>query len=149
MYEYRLLDVIRVVDGDTIDARLALGFGLSAVFRFRLYGIDAPETYGRHATHAGAAATAFVTRWFADRDTNTITVRTHKGSATTVGIGDGHFGRWLADFTDFTGANLRDDLAGHLSSTATAERHAARWTTGARRSKRRTCSPCGPGTGPA
>jgi len=42
MYEYRA-KVVRVVDGDTVDFRVELGFHISLEDRFRLYGIDAPE----------------------------------------------------------------------------------------------------------
>lgn len=43
MYEYKL-KVERVVDGDTVDASVDLGFSVSVRERFRLAGIDAPET---------------------------------------------------------------------------------------------------------
>jgi micrococcal nuclease len=42
MYEYRA-KVVRVIDGDTIDLRVELGFHISVEDRFRLYGIDTPE----------------------------------------------------------------------------------------------------------
>jgi len=37
--------VIRVVDADTVDAELDLGFGIIMKQRFRIDGYDAPETY--------------------------------------------------------------------------------------------------------
>ena len=37
--------VIRVVDGDTIDAELDLGFGITMKQRFRMNDYDAPETW--------------------------------------------------------------------------------------------------------
>ena len=43
MYEYKFT-VIRVIDGDTVDGRIDLGFGVSLKERIRLIGIDAPET---------------------------------------------------------------------------------------------------------
>ena len=46
MYHYKCtLD--RVVDGDTIDAIIDLGFNITIKKRIRLYGIDAPETRTR------------------------------------------------------------------------------------------------------
>ena len=39
---YRLTD-IRVIDGDTVEGTVALGFDVSLRVRFRLLGIDAPE----------------------------------------------------------------------------------------------------------
>ena len=38
--------VVRVVDGDTVDLDVDLGFHMTAHLRFRLYGIDAWETRG-------------------------------------------------------------------------------------------------------
>jgi micrococcal nuclease len=43
LYVYQL-DNIRVIDGDTIDADIDLGFRITVRKRIRLYGIDAPET---------------------------------------------------------------------------------------------------------
>jgi len=45
MYEYLAL-CERVVDGDTIDVRIDLGFDVSVKKRVRLLGINTPETYG-------------------------------------------------------------------------------------------------------
>ena len=43
MYEYSAI-CERVVDGDTIDARVDLGFSVHVFIRIRLHEIDAPET---------------------------------------------------------------------------------------------------------
>ena len=100
MYEYRVIQVLRVVDGDTIDAQISLGFGLSATFRFRLTGIDAKEIYGANSSEEGRQAAEFVKRWLDNHfaDGNKIIVQTQKTSDATVGIGDGAFGRWSASF---------------------------------------------------
>ena len=42
IYVYKA-SVIRVVDGDTVDLIIDLGFDTSRKERFRLYGVDAPE----------------------------------------------------------------------------------------------------------
>jgi micrococcal nuclease len=42
IYIYKA-DLIRVVDGDTVDLMIDLGFDTFRHERFRLYGIDAPE----------------------------------------------------------------------------------------------------------
>lgn len=108
MYEYRLVNVIRVVDGDTVDCRIDLGFGLQANFRFRLAFIDTPEVYGRQATARGQEATEFTKRWLVGHAV--ITVRTFKAATSTVGIGDGAFGRWLGAFVAANGDDLAADL---------------------------------------
>lgn len=44
MYEYRVKKVTNVVDGDTIDVDIDLGFSVSFSQRLRLAGIDTPES---------------------------------------------------------------------------------------------------------
>ena len=46
MYEYKCT-IDRVVDGDTIDATIDLGFSVLYKSRVRLYGIDTPESRTR------------------------------------------------------------------------------------------------------
>ena len=48
--------LIEVVDGDTVDLLIDLGFGVHVKERCRLYGIDAPEM----PTEAGKAAKAYL-----------------------------------------------------------------------------------------
>lgn len=48
-----MAEVLRVVDGDTLDLKVDVGFHASIVIRARLLGINAPERYaagGREAT---------------------------------------------------------------------------------------------------
>jgi micrococcal nuclease len=47
MYEYRVRKVAKVVDGDTIDVELDLGFNIFYAQRVRLAGIDTPESRTR------------------------------------------------------------------------------------------------------
>lgn len=44
-FEYKAT-VLRVVDGDTIDLDIDLGFSVHLKERVRLLGVDTPETYG-------------------------------------------------------------------------------------------------------
>ena len=48
--------LIEVIDGDTVDLLIDLGFGVHVKERCRLYGIDAPEM----PTEAGKAAKAYL-----------------------------------------------------------------------------------------
>lgn len=49
MYEYRVKQVTKVVDGDTIDVDIDLGFNISFSQRVRLAGIDTPESRTKDA----------------------------------------------------------------------------------------------------
>jgi len=43
-YIYRIKEIHKIVDGDTIDASIDLGFDISLEKRIRLAGIDSPES---------------------------------------------------------------------------------------------------------
>jgi micrococcal nuclease len=43
-YIYRIKQIIRVIDGDTIDADIDLGFDISLSKRIRLAAVDTPES---------------------------------------------------------------------------------------------------------
>jgi len=44
MYEYRIAKIEQIIDGDTFDAYIDLGFDISLKKRVRLNGIDTPES---------------------------------------------------------------------------------------------------------
>ena len=79
--------ITKVVDGDTVDAIVDLGFTVSVNIRFRLYGIDTMETTDKdEAKRAlGLKAKQFVTEKLLNQ---TVTLRSHKTDK---------YGRWLAE----------------------------------------------------
>ena len=91
MHEYRI-KVIRVVDGDTVDVDIDLGFG-TWLFkqRVRLYGIDTPESRTRDKVEKmyGMAAKAYVQDHL--KKAKSLRLRTHKDAK-------GKFGRILGEF---------------------------------------------------
>jgi micrococcal nuclease len=62
-----------VIDGDTIDFDVDLGFGIWTRQRIRLAGLNCPE----HGTPDGDSATAFTADWLAHH-TEGLTLRTIK-----------------------------------------------------------------------
>ncbi|MFT7538543.1 MAG: micrococcal nuclease [Lysobacterales bacterium] len=74
--------VIRVVDGDTIDVLIDVGFNIITHQRLRLKGINTPEI----TTATGRRAMIFLTEYLSKNPL--IIIRTHKS---------GMYGRWLAD----------------------------------------------------
>ena len=75
MYEYAC-EVIKVVDGDTSDLNISLGFNIYHKCRVRLYGIDTPEcrTRNKDEKARGKLAKVFVENAIANG--NEIIVRT-------------------------------------------------------------------------
>jgi len=44
MYQYKIKKINRIIDGDTVDLDIDLGFGITLSHRVRLKGINAAET---------------------------------------------------------------------------------------------------------
>ena len=89
MYEYRT-KVVRVVDGDTVDVDIDLGFGVwLRKSRIRLLGVDTPEsrTRDKEEKKYGLAAKAFLVEKLGDSPI----LKTTKD-------GKGKFGRILGVF---------------------------------------------------
>lgn len=74
--------VVRVVDADTIDFTIALGFHMTARVRARIRGINAPEMATPQGRAAAAAVAALLPAGTA------VTVQTYPQDK---------YGRWLAD----------------------------------------------------
>jgi micrococcal nuclease len=87
MYEYKA-KLIRVVDGDTYDLEIDLGFKVRRTDRFRLVGADTPEVFGKNASEEGRQASESVKRLLWAQPS--ITIRTLKDK-------QGKYGRYLAD----------------------------------------------------
>lgn len=64
MFQYPC-KVVRVIDGDTLDVDLDLGFDIHLKERVRLIGLDAPEIFGGNGGPAGQEAKKFVETWVA------------------------------------------------------------------------------------
>lgn len=65
MYTYEC-KVLNVVDGDTIDIEIDLGFTVRIKERVRLIGVDTPEVFGPNAVPEGSLASEFTKKWVAE-----------------------------------------------------------------------------------
>ena len=109
MYQYEA-EVLKVVDGDTVDLLVDLGFNLFIKERFRLYGVNTPEsrTKDKEEKKLGLAAKSYVESRI-------------KGKKVKVDItkGKGKYGRYLASifysnaFGDAINLNQALILDGH------------------------------------
>ena len=101
MFEYRCKR-IKVVDGDTIDVDIDLGFGVwLRNQRVRLYGIDTPESRTRDLEEKkyGLAAKDFLVKWTSGGE---LKIKTHKDER-------GKFGRILGEIWAFD-TNINDKM---------------------------------------
>jgi endonuclease YncB( thermonuclease family) len=102
--------ITRIIDADTYEATVDLGFHASMDIKIRLLDIDAPEIRGSERV-AGMEALRFANNLISEKafaiDTEWhVTIITHKLDS---------FGRWLANIVFHDGVDLADELikSGH------------------------------------
>lgn len=90
-FSYRVKRVTKVVDGDTIDVILDMGFNILFAQRVRLFGIDTPESRTRDLVEKkfGLKSKKFLQEQL--KKATKITIKTYRGDET------GKFGRILGD----------------------------------------------------
>lgn len=100
--------VERVVDGDTLDLDIDLGFRIHSRQRVRLHGVDTPEIHGVRRDSEeyalGMAAVSFVEEWLDARRVRAegptgaymeraVVIRSYDGGKPRAG----KYGRWLVE----------------------------------------------------
>lgn len=111
LYTYAI-EIVRVVDGDTLEADIDLGFNIVAREFIRLYDVDTPEVYGRYAEPAGALASQFTKDWLEGQTGLILDSRRYDAR--------GKYGRCLGEiFRPDDPVSLNDALihAGHVKGT--------------------------------
>lgn len=109
MYTYSVIAIPKVIDGDTFDFDLDLGFYARLRVRVRLAGIDTYEVYGKNAHPKGIDARDFAADWMRTRLTRGhLAVHTFKLSPDTP-TADGSFGRWMGEVFDLDDQSLLAD----------------------------------------
>ena len=96
MYEYRAT-VDRVVDGDTVDLIIDLGFNIKIKIRGRLEGVDTPERGHPDWNHATDVCKDLLQKAQANNDSEYLIITTTK---------TGKYGRWIVRIDGVT-----DELA--------------------------------------
>ena len=94
MYEYKA-ELIKVVDGDTVDLKVDLGHSTFTEQRYRLYRINAPESRGPERPQ-GLEATEHL-KFLIGKAENSgypLVIKTHQDKK-------GKFGRYLCDLYGF------------------------------------------------
>jgi len=110
MYTYRVVSVAKVVDGDTYDFDLDLGFYVTVRVRIRLEGVDTWEMWGKNAHELGVPARDFAKQWLEEgMKSGGLLVNTNKLNPTTP-LSDGGFGRWAGRIANTEGSDLGEAL---------------------------------------
>ena len=106
-FSYRVNKVTKVIDGDTIDVVIDLGFDIMYKSRVRLFGIDTPESRTRDMVEKkyGLLSKKFLQE---NLKKGKIVIKTHKNSET------GKFGRILGEiFVNGININMLMCSKGH------------------------------------
>jgi micrococcal nuclease len=113
MFEYKVVKVTKVVDGDTLDVILDLGFSTYRKERIRILGIDSDELNSKDPGQKAKAFAAkeFALRWFSpDLSKRVLWVKTYKDRKDKYGRFLGDF-KFLDDPVTFSEAILEAGLA--------------------------------------
>ena len=92
-YNFRITEINRVVDGDTIDVTIDLGFDLYKKERVRVAGIDTPEKRTRDLEEKALGIDA--TNWLKEKLESTIAGDDELSIRTELVGGVGKYGRLL------------------------------------------------------
>lgn len=107
--------VVKIIDGDTYELDIDVGFAITVRERFRLMGVNTPEVFGVKKTSteyaAGMAASSYVKSILPAGAK--VEVRTYKDRE--------KYGRWLCDVYLENGDNIAELItrAGHNTSATT------------------------------
>ncbi len=101
-YQFKA-NIIKTVDGDTIDAAVDLGFQVSIALRFRLYGINTPELRSPDPQERLKAQTAKA-RLIELTQNPAVLIKSHKPFHTEK------FGRYLCQLYNSDGVNINQAL---------------------------------------
>jgi len=92
-YNFRVTKINRVLDGDTIDVTIDLGFDLYKKERVRIAGVDTPEKRTRDLEEKALGIDA--TNWLKEKLTSTINGSDELSIRTELVGGVGKYGRLL------------------------------------------------------
>lgn len=101
MYEYLVKEIVKIVDGDTVDIVLDLGFEVYRKERIRINRIDTPESNTKNELEKKLAIEAkdYVSKWMLNQ--KQVKIKTLK---------DDKYGRLLGEFYGDGGVCLSDLL---------------------------------------
>ena len=92
-YNFRVTEIVRVLDGDTIDVLIDLGFELFKKERVRIAGVDTPEKRTRNLEEKALGVDA--TNWLKEKLESTLVGDDELTIRTELVGGVGKYGRLL------------------------------------------------------
>ena len=104
MYEYKIKTIDHIVDGDTFDCTVDLGFNITHKIRVRMYGINTPESRTRDLEEKARGLAS--KKYF----TEVITKWHQEGSLFVHTKEKGKYGRYLGVVFSLNQAGSINDL---------------------------------------
>ena len=118
-YNFRVVEINRVLDGDTIDVTIDLGFDLYKKERVRIAGVDTPEKRTRNLEEKALGIDA--TNWLKEKLESTLSGDDQLSIRTELVGGVGKYGRllgWLYVGDEDVSLNeqmILKDMLGHMT----------------------------------
>lgn len=98
MYAYKAV-CTRVIDGDTIELNVDLGFNIRHIIRGRLFNVNAPELFSGINRETGRIAKEHVETLVLNKE---LYVTTYKDKMS--------FNRWIVEVTDLDGNSINEEI---------------------------------------
>ena len=98
MYTYRAL-CTKIIDGDTAEFSVDLGFNIKHVIRGRLLNVDAPELFSGNKRDLAAQAAKKLHELIANK---TMIINTHKDKMS--------FNRWIIEIKTVDGKSINEEM---------------------------------------
>jgi len=89
--------IMRVIDGDSVEMTVDCGFGIAFRMKARLYSINAPEMNTDEGKAAKEALHDLLSKYSLATERWSHTVKTHKQSSRNPMDASGKYGRWLVE----------------------------------------------------
>jgi len=103
MYEYKVKEILKIYDGDTMTVVIDLGFGVYKTEKIRLSYIDAPEIRGEERT------LGLISRDYLRNKIQTAIDNNQEITIKTIKDRKGKYGRYLGEFF-IDGVSVNQDM---------------------------------------
>lgn len=98
MYQYNAL-CTRVIDGDTVELVVDLGFNIKHTIRGRLYNVNAPEIFSGEERDKGKKAKEYLEQLILNQ---TTVINTYKDKIS--------FNRWIVEIHSNGGKSINEEM---------------------------------------
>lgn len=104
MYQYKA-KCLRVIDGDTLELQVDMGFHIFHVIRGRLFSVDAPEIFSGNDKQNGMLAKQHLESLVLNKE---LVINTYKDKTS--------FGRWIVEIKNSSNESINELMQNYCSN---------------------------------